>query len=140
MASVKRVLWVEPDRELQELLASILEELSAEVTFASSLNEALRLVEEAEVQGRPFCLIVSELKLPDGHGMDLLRTVGGINRRVKRVLCTGYPASPSWLEATGSFLDGYWEKPVAVSRFMGELEGLLQAADGEESAADSRRA
>jgi CheY-like chemotaxis protein/anti-sigma regulatory factor (Ser/Thr protein kinase) len=65
-----RVLLVEDDPETLDMLKFVLAQCQAEVTTATSANEALQVLESSAVN-----VLVSDLAMPDQDGYDLIREV-----------------------------------------------------------------
>src|SRR5947199_201190 len=88
-----RILVIEDEPELCELIAANQKELGAEVTSVGTLQEAKKLV-----QNRSFEFVFLDLKLPDGVGANLLkekafRTETGV------IVMTGHPEMLAAAEA-----------------------------------------
>lgn len=66
-----RILLVEDHEDTLNVMAELLEFSRHEVVRATNIDSALRLA-----AARPFDLLVSDLGLPDGSGLDLMRQVG----------------------------------------------------------------
>jgi HD-like signal output (HDOD) protein len=81
-----RVLFVEGDEKLRAALPALLEERSSrwEAFAVSTAAEALR-----ELAARPHEAIVTNIKLPDGNGVELLNKAGQQFPRVARLLRCG---------------------------------------------------
>jgi len=65
-----RILLIEDDRQLTDMLTEYLQPLGMRVTAAGSAAEGLRLVERDS-----FDALVLDVMLPDGDGFDVCRTV-----------------------------------------------------------------
>src|SRR4026207_30169 len=79
MSKRARILIVDDERSIRELLEIFLKKEGFQVTSASSAEEGLAQVKTAE-----FDLIVSDIKMNDMTGIDLLREVreSGFNGQV----------------------------------------------------------
>ncbi|HEY0841143.1 MAG TPA: response regulator [Vulgatibacter sp.] len=65
-----RILVVEDEEELSELLAEIIGDMSYEVEQASTMGEALAILDRG-----PVCTILSDLTLPDIDREQVVRTL-----------------------------------------------------------------
>src|SRR5262249_14344694 len=65
-----RVLVVDDDPETLDMLKFLLAQCEAEVTTATSVREALRVLEHSRIN-----VLVSDLAMPDEDGYDLIRQV-----------------------------------------------------------------
>jgi len=69
--SLPRVLLVEDDASIRRFVALALEDEAIDLVQAASLAQAA-----SALQGAPFALVLCDLMLPDGSGLDLLRELG----------------------------------------------------------------
>lgn len=82
-----KILCVDDDLDLLDLISSTFEDDGHSVTRANSGNSASELVEKND-----FDVIVSDAKMPNGTGVDLLKFVHNLNKKKKPIffLLTGY--------------------------------------------------
>ena len=85
-AEKKRILIVEDEKDIQELLAFNLSTEKTSVEVASSGNEALELLEKQK-----FDLILSDIKMQNGSGIELLAELGRRGGLPPFVFLTAYP-------------------------------------------------
>jgi two-component system NtrC family sensor kinase len=124
-AASARVLVVDDEPQIADLLRELLERAGYEVANAESGAVALALLEEAR-----FDAIVSDLHMPDLDGAALWRAVRerwpALARRM--LFVTGDTLSPS----ARQFLDGTrcpsLNKPFTQAELLGELHALLDDA------------
>ncbi len=82
----RRILVVDDEPDLQEILKDELEIAGAQVFRASSGNEALALL-----NNNPIDCIVSDMRMSDGDGMSLLKALNQINTpKPVFILLTGF--------------------------------------------------
>jgi CheY-like chemotaxis protein len=79
-----RILLVEDHHDTRYVLSRLLAGLGFEVTAAGSVKEA---VEAAA--GQSFDLLLSDIGLPDGSGMDVMRQIAN-RHKVKGIALSGY--------------------------------------------------
>src|SRR6185436_11334997 len=70
MSASSRVLIVEDESELLDEVASYFKRRGETVLTASSYNEGLRVIED---DSNPIDVLVSDARMPDGNGIDLIR-------------------------------------------------------------------
>jgi signal transduction histidine kinase/CheY-like chemotaxis protein len=93
----KRVLLVEDDAQLNELVTQMLEELGAEVLRASSAAEGLRQFDPAAVDA-----VISDMVMPGAmNGLELARAVRARKPDAAVLLMTGYSDAAGAAEAEG---------------------------------------
>ncbi len=121
-----RILLVEDHEDTLNVMAEVLELSRHEVTRASDVESALRMA-----AGGPFDLLVSDLGLPDGSGLDLMRQVRD-RYGLKGIAVSGYGTAED-VESSreAGFLD-HLVKPVhparlkeAIARARSTLESVL---------------
>jgi len=81
-----RILVVEDERNLQQLYRMELEDEGYDVVTAADGASALRRLAD-----EPVDLVVLDLALPDGSGLECLQQFVEIKRNVKVVINTAYP-------------------------------------------------
>lgn len=116
------VLAVDDDAEMRELLALILGRHVKEVVVASSVSEAMTLLESV----RP-ALIVSDICMPDNDGYDLIRRVRltAENRATPAVALSAYAQDACRDAALAAGFDMFLRKPLDVTHFVPVLQALL---------------
>ncbi|MGH9492783.1 MAG: sigma-54-dependent transcriptional regulator [Terriglobales bacterium] len=104
---METILLVEDKAELREMLATALSRMEYEVTPAASLAEAL-----TALRRRRFSAVLTDLKLPQGTGMDVLRAALEADASTPVVLMTAYGGVA---EAVAAMRDGAYDfiqKPI----------------------------
>lgn len=116
---MKRVLIVEDDIDLRSELADFLGSSNYEVTAVGSVAEA----ESALVNG--FDLLVLDINLPDGNGMELCRRIRPY-LRAGIVMCTGRSERELRIASLLDGADAYLVKPVDPYELDATLVSLLR--------------
>jgi two-component system, NtrC family, response regulator PilR len=109
----RTVLVVEDHPDSRQLLVELLRSLRAHVYTAQNLDEAERLLSVYK-----FHLVVSDMKLPDGTGLDLIHWIRRQHKGIKSVPCiavTGYEQQFPADVAKG--FNAYMRKPINIDRF-----------------------
>ncbi len=118
--NASRVLIVEDDQELAELLAEHLAEaLRIEVTVATTCREAV----DIELT-RPQDLILTDLLLPDGDAIGLLRQLQGITG-AGFVVMSGVPTVGRVVEAMRLGAIDFLSKPFDLSHLTQSVSNAL---------------
>lgn len=124
MGDKKRVLIVDDDGNLCQQLGKIIEFLGYDALLAGSNAEARQRIQN----GAPD-LVIADLHLPDGTGLDLLHELHATDPRVPVIILTGYPSQES---IRRTLLEGgytYLAKPVALDQLRQVLERALMSRD-----------
>jgi CheY-like chemotaxis protein len=119
-----RILLVDDDSNLVESARDILEDAGYEVESANTVRSALQVL-EGHV---PYQLMISDLNLPDGTGLDLAGKVRDLFPTMKILLMTGQAedSQPAGLAARQEGLvDHYLVKPVSPPQLLQLLERML---------------
>lgn len=106
MKKIGRVMVVDDEESIREVLSNYLESLGYEVQTASDGQDALSKFEPGA-----YDLIVSDLLMPVVDGLELLRKVREKDRDVIFLMITGYPSIETAVEAIKKGAYDYITKP-----------------------------
>ncbi|KAF0243508.1 MAG: hypothetical protein FD180_3292 [Planctomycetota bacterium] len=120
-AAMPHVLLVEDEPAERDALARIVEAQGFTVAAAGTLEEARRLL-----KSEPPGLILSDLVLPDGSGLDLLDEVRESNP-TEFILITGNASIESAIQALRRGAADYVVKPIEPLHLQRILAGALRA-------------
>jgi DNA-binding NtrC family response regulator len=114
------LLVVEDEQPLARLWASELDRL-AETTLAHSIEEARN-----KLRGRAFDVMLLDLNLPDGSGLDLLREVTARGDDTAVIILTGNADLNSAIQALRHGAYDYLQKPCRIVELEQQLERIAQ--------------
>jgi CheY-like chemotaxis protein/anti-sigma regulatory factor (Ser/Thr protein kinase) len=128
------ILLVEDHADTAEVMAQLMRGLGHDVTVASSVADALAAA-QAATQALPFDLIVSDIGLPDGTGIDF---IGAFRQRsqVPAVALTGFGTDEDIRRCLAAGFTWHLTKPVNFY----QLEELIQRAAAGKSRGKGARA
>lgn len=113
----KSVLVVDDEIELRRALVFDLKRRGCNIFEAACGSEAVQLAKENHID-----IILSDVRMPNGSGVDLLKEIRAINPRLLIVLlATGF-ADLSEPEALGMGAYALLEKPIDRQKMLGLLE------------------
>lgn len=112
-----RILLVDDEAPLLELLKRYLERLGYQVEACLTPQEALKSF-EAE-PGR-YALVLTDLTLPGMGGDELLARMRAIDPKLRAIIASGYPYEPKGKRT--SFL----QKPFLPKMLADQIEALLK--------------
>lgn len=118
---MKRVLVVDDNRAVRAALAVFLEEEGFEVRVAGDFEGATEALSE-----RDYDVLITDLDLPGGNGIDLVRRAKAFRPNLHSILVTGYGCSAIRRQAAELFLLGYLEKPVDAELLLALVRGSNQ--------------
>lgn len=104
---MKSILLVEDDISFSQLLQRFLERNGYKVTTILSVKEALRTIEVES-----FHMVFSDLRLPDGDGIDLLKSIRSNGLEIPVILMTGYAEVSTAVEAMKQGAFDYISKAI----------------------------
>ena len=109
----ERILLVDDDPGLSEVIALLLEREGFGVELAGTVKQGLNLVE-----ARKPDLVLTDLKLPDGTGLDVIAGVRARRPRLPLIMITSYSSMESAIEALRAGANDYVIKPFNNDEFL----------------------
>jgi DNA-binding NtrC family response regulator len=91
---LKNILIVDDEEKLRSLMARIIRLEGFEVAEAADCKSALRKLEQAD-----FDVVLCDVKLPDGNGVDLTATIKAKAPQTEVILLTAYGNIPDGVQA-----------------------------------------
>ena len=104
-----RILVVDDERSMREFLAIMLTRDGHEVVAAENGAQAL-----AALRQRPFDLLISDIRMPDCSGIDVLREAKGLQPDLPGILMTAFSSTQTAIEALRTGAIDYVSKPFDV--------------------------
>jgi two-component system response regulator PilR (NtrC family) len=104
-----RLLIVDDEQSIREFLRLLFEEEGYRVTAAGSVTEA-----RERIGRQDFELILSDILMPDGNGLDLLREIRKAQPNTAVIMMTAYTSNKSAIEAMKLGAFSYLSKPFEV--------------------------
>lgn len=116
-----RILVVEDDSALADLLARCLREEAYAVDIASDGHEA-----EWAAFETPYDLIILDLMLPRKNGMDVLRELRSTGRTMPVLILTAKDAKNDLVAGLDEGADDYLTKPFSLDEISARVRALLR--------------
>jgi two-component system response regulator PilR (NtrC family) len=104
-----RILVVDDERSMRELLAIVLRREGYEVLLAENGRSAVSLLER-----EPVDLLISDIKMPDLSGVDVLRAAKKIDPDILGIMITAFASTESAVEAMRLGACDYLSKPFDI--------------------------
>ncbi len=120
--AVSRILLVEDEKKLAELLAAYLKEEGFQVEVAETLGTA-QIMLETEPE-----LVILDLTLPDGNGLDLLRQIRASGSRLPVIVLTARVAELERILGLELGADDYVTKPFSSRELLARVRAILRRA------------
>jgi len=116
-----RILVVDDERSMRELLAIVLGREGYDVVTAENGRQALD-----ELEKRPVDLLISDIHMPDMTGLDVLRTAKGLNPDLAGIMVTAFASTETAIEALSMGAYDYIHKPFNVDELKIVVLGALE--------------
>ena len=121
---MKAILIVEDDITFGMMLKTWLGKKGFDVSTVSNIARARKHIESQTVD-----LILSDLRLPDYEGIDLLKWMNDREMNIPLIIMTGYADIQSAVLAMKLGARDYIAKPVNPEELLKKISEALQAAD-----------
>ena len=120
IASHFSLLVVDDEPDLRTLYELTLLREGYDLDTAGTVQEAL-----LHLKDRTYSAVITDMRLPDGSGLDVLRWLEESNRREKAIVITAYGSSENAVEALKAGAYDYLTKPVDLKQFRGVVASAL---------------
>ncbi|HYR84130.1 MAG TPA: sigma-54 dependent transcriptional regulator [Terriglobia bacterium] len=120
MSKRARILIVDDERSIRELLEIVLKKDGFNVTSVRSAEEALTLLKSSD-----FDLIISDIKMPDMSGIDLLRHLRETTFGGQFILLTAFASAETAIQALKM---GAFDYILKTENFIEELKLVVYSA------------
>jgi two-component system, NtrC family, response regulator PilR len=104
-----RILVVDDERSMRELLAIVLKREGYEVLLADSGRAAI-----ATLEREPIDVLISDIKMPDLSGVDVLRAAKRIDQDILGIMITAFASTDTAVEAMRLGACDYLSKPFDI--------------------------
>jgi two-component system, NtrC family, response regulator PilR len=118
-----RLLVVDDEPDLRTLYELTLLREGYDVESAGSVEEGWALLSQQGPGG--YQLLITDMRLPDGSGLDLLRRLEDSGRTEKAVVITAYGSPENAVEALKAGAYDYLTKPVDLRQFRAVVASAL---------------
>jgi DNA-binding NtrC family response regulator len=126
VAKLGKILVVEDDPHARQGLSDLLSAWGYETETAGDGAEALEKIETFNP-----VVVISDLRMPQVTGMDLLRQLADVRPGLRFIMLTGQGTIEEAVEATKLGAYNFLEKPVDPKRLQVELRNCLERQEGE---------
>lgn len=117
----KSILIVDDEASVRTSLEKVLSKAGYVTKTAATGNEAIKMLTR-----RPTDLVLSDLKMPDGDGMQLLRDIKSNNVNTEVILLTGYGTVEKAVEAMKEGAYDFITKPFKKAVILSTVERAIE--------------
>jgi two-component system response regulator PilR (NtrC family) len=114
-----RILVVDDEADLRDLLEITLLKMGLDVDTAATLREA-----RGHLEGREYALVLTDMRLPDGLGLELVREVAASHKCTPIAVITAFGSAENAVVALKAGAFDYVTKPVVLE----DLRVMVQSA------------
>ena len=118
-SELKRVLVVDDEADIRELIDLTLLRMGLTAVCAGSVAEA-----RAALASHDFQLCLTDMRLPDGEGLEIVRHIGEAYAHLPVAVITAYGSAENAVAALKAGAFDYLAKPIGLE----QLRNLVQAA------------
>ncbi|MBA3069237.1 MAG: response regulator transcription factor [Hyphomonas sp.] len=119
-----RLLLVEDNRRLGTLVGDGLRESGYAVDWVTTIDEALAVLETTRID-----LVLLDLGLPDGDGIDLIRRLRAAKKMTPVLILTARSGLNDRIAGLDSGADDFLVKPFAIEELSARCRALLRRPD-----------
>jgi len=117
---LSHILLVEDEPNVAKGLKLVLDDEGYQVDWAANGNDAL-----TKFRGNGFKLVVTDLRLPDINGMEVIREIKNERPDTEVVVITGYPSEETAVASAKMGVRDYLKKPFTDDEFKAAVQGAL---------------
>ena len=115
------ILVVDDERSMREFLSIMLKKEGHDVVVADCGRAAVKILEH-----RPVDLLISDIKMPDMSGVDVLRRAKEIRSDIVAIMITAFKSTDSAVEALRLGAHDYLEKPFDNEQLKKKVRHALE--------------
>ncbi|MGH8708289.1 MAG: sigma-54-dependent transcriptional regulator [Burkholderiales bacterium] len=120
----RQVLVVDDEPDIRELLELTLVKMGLAVAAVGTLAEAHERLREAR-----FDLCLTDMRLPDGEGLDLVRHISGLDNDLPVAVITAHGSAENAVAALKAGAFDYVSKPVGLVQLRALVKSALSLPD-----------
>jgi DNA-binding response OmpR family regulator len=122
----RRVLVVDDEADFLATYERLLRREGFDVVTVTSRAAGL-----AALVADTLHLVISDLRLPDGDGLDVVRAAHGLSTPVPVIVVTGYPSDETRRAALAAGATTFLAKPFAAAVLLAAIRSTVDGAAGE---------
>jgi two-component system response regulator PilR (NtrC family) len=104
-----RILVVDDEQSMRDMLRIVLRRDGYDVIVARNGKEAIEVLEKQQID-----LVLSDIRMPDVSGVDVLRAAKDANRDIIAIMMTAYASTETAVEALRLGANDYFTKPFSM--------------------------
>jgi two-component system, NtrC family, response regulator PilR len=126
--SAPRILIVDDEADLRELIEITLLKMGLDVDSAGTLDAARKHLADREAAGG-YSLVLTDMRLPDGLGIELVREVAANCKNTPIAVITAFGSADNAVAALKAGAFDYLTKPVALDQLRQMVQSALRISE-----------
>lgn len=122
MSETRRVLVVDDEQEVRDTLSSVLKSLDYVPYVAANGVEALEIIKKEKID-----VVLSDLYMPEMDGIELLKRVRALDKKVVFLMITAHPTIETAVEAVKKGAYDYLTKPFHIEEVRLKINRALES-------------
>jgi DNA-binding NtrC family response regulator len=118
-----RVLVVDDDNDMRATLDDYISRMGVKVRTAGDVPEAQRLIHSESI---PFDLVLTDLRIPGGSGLDVLKAAHVRTPESLVTIITGYASLETAMEAIRLGAHSYITKPFTLDEIGVQVRNMIE--------------
>jgi DNA-binding NtrC family response regulator len=121
--SEPKVLIVDDDEDMRATLMDFISRMGAKVKTATDVPDAKRLLTSEQ---SPFDLVLTDLKIPGGSGLDIVKAAHVRSAETLVTIITGYASLETAIEAVRLGAYDYITKPFSLEEIGVQVRNMME--------------
>ena len=131
LGELNRVLVIDDEPDIRELIDLTLSRMGLAATCAGSLAEA-----RSALASERFHLCLTDMRLPDGEGLEIVRHINEHHPQTPVAVITAFGSAENAVAALKAGAFDYLAKPVGLDQLRALVKSALRLPDADGQAAD----
>jgi DNA-binding NtrC family response regulator len=123
----REILIVDDKEKFCKSLAENLDELGFQSYYATNGTDALEIL-----QRHHFKAVIVDVVLGDENGLEILKRIQKVNRRIPVIMITGYASIDTAVQSIKNGAFDYIQKPVNFDKLLKTIENAIKKSELEE--------
>ena len=119
---MKKILIIDDEEKLRSLIARVIKLEGFEVIEAADIKSAIKKLDQSEID-----VVLCDVKLPDGNGVDFLKTIREKYPLLETILLTAYGNIPDGVQAIKNGAFDYITKGDDNNKIITLFQGIPYA-------------
>ncbi len=118
------ILYVEDDTEIRESMSNIFNKLFKKIYMAEDGLVGLKLFKQLKDDKQNIDIIISDINMPNMNGLDMLKEIRILDKRIPIVLTTAHAEKEYFLEAIQLGVMHYAIKPLIIKNLLLQIQDI----------------